>query len=385
MTVPPLLVYADGPEGPRSSPEVVASAAGLTRAPELIIGWVLEDHPWLSSPSLTGRTTMAGYGLRRAVSDGRLAVVPVRLSAVPAFLAHVQPDVFVVTGVRRADGFAYGGTVGWGPAAARTARAVVVEVDEDGFDFGGPLIGGNIVATVQRPAGYDSAPVASRAPDQIDARIGELVAGLVPDDATLQFGPGGIGEGIAGALDRPVGIWSGLVTDVMAGLAGRGLLRGRITAGYVWGGEPVRDLARAGLLDRQPIEITHDIERISSIPRFVGCNTAIQVGLDGSVNVERIGERTITSLGGHPDFCAGAARSIGGISVIAVRSTSASGASTIVAQVDVVSTPRCDVSIVVTEHGIADLRGVSDSERARRIAAIAEPGHRDFLRTAQVG
>ena len=166
----------------------------------------------------------------------------------------------------------------------------------------------------------------------------------------------------------------------MAELAGRGLLRGRVTAGYVWGGKPVRDLARAGLLDRQPIEVTHDIGRISAIPRFVGCNTAIQVGLDGSVNIERVGGRTITSLGGHPDFCAGAVRSMGGMSVIALRSTTASGGSTIVPRVEVVSTPRCDVSVVVTEHGIADLRGIADEERSRRIAAIAAPEHLDSLR-----
>ena len=380
MTMTPLLVYADGPNGPRSAPDDVLLAAGLTGVPELIIGWVLEDHPWLSSSLLAGRTTMAGYGLRSAVGDGRLSAVPVRLSAIPGFLADARPDVFVVTGVRRGDGFAYGSTIGWGPAAARVASAVVVEVDEDGFDFGGPAIDGNIVATITRPAGYASAPVASRAADDIDARIGSVVAGMLPDGATLQFGPGGIGEGIASALVRPVGIWSGLVTDAMAELAGRGLLRGRVTAGYVWGGKPVRDLARAGLLDRQPIEVTHDIGRISAIPRFVGCNTAIQVGLDGSVNIERVGGRTITSLGGHPDFCAGAVRSMGGMSVIALRSTTASGGSTIVPRVEVVSTPRCDVSVVVTEHGIADLRGIGDEERSRRIAAIAAPEHLDSLR-----
>jgi acyl-CoA hydrolase len=65
--------------------------------------------------------------------------------------------------------------------------------------------------------------------------------------------------------------------------------------------------------------------------------------------------------------------------VIALRSTTRSGVSTIVAEVEVVSTPRCDVDVVVTEHGIADLRGVDDRERARRLAAVAAPAHRDHL------
>jgi itaconate CoA-transferase len=68
--------------------------------------------------------------------------------------------------------------------------------------------------------------------------------------------------------------------------------------------------------------------------------------------------------------------------VVALRSTTRTGASTIVPSVEVVSTPRCDVEVVITEHGVADLRGVDDEERARRIVAIADPAHRDALAAA---
>jgi acyl-CoA hydrolase len=95
--------------------------------------------------------------------------------------------------------------------------------------------------------------------------------------------------------------------------------------------------------------------------------------------VERIGSRLVAGIGGHADFSAAAAHSKGGMSVIALRSTTRSGASTIVTRVDVVSTPRCDVDVVVTEHGIADLRGVDDDGRALRLAAIAAPVHRERL------
>ena len=138
-------------------------------------------------------------------------------------------------------------------------------------------------------------------------------------------------------------------------------------------------LAKSGRLNLVSVDVTHDLSVMSSIARFVGCNTALQVGLDGSVNIERIGKRVITSIGGHADFCVAASRSIGGFSVIALRSTTPRGDSAIVAAVDTVSTPRCDVSVVVTEHGIADLRGVGDSQRAQRIAAIAAPQHRKAL------
>ena len=87
----------------------------------------------------------------------------------------------------------------------------------------------------------------------------------------------------------------------------------------------------------------------------------------------------IAAVGGHSDFCAGASRSPGGLSVIAVRSTARSGASTIVGRVDVVSTQRSDIDVVVTEHGVADLRRASDTERAERLIAIAAPQHRAAL------
>jgi acyl-CoA hydrolase len=165
----------------------------------------------------------------------------------------------------------------------------------------------------------------------------------------------------------------------MAGLDERGLLVGPITAAYAWGGAAVARLAAAGRLRLAPVEETHDLTRVSAIDRFVGCNTALQVGLDGAVNVERVGGRYVAGIGGHADFCAAAVRSVGGVSIIALRSTARGGASTIVPRVDVVSTPRCDVEVVVTEHGVADLRGVDDTERARRLLAIAAPEHHDTL------
>jgi acetyl-CoA hydrolase len=106
------------------------------------------------------------------------------------------------------------------------------------------------------------------------------------------------------------------------------------------------------------------------------------VGLDGAVNVERVGGRVVAGPGGHPDFAAGASRSPGGLSIVALPST-AGGRSTIVAVPEVVSTPRTDVDVVVTEHGVADLRHLDDRERAARLIAVAAPEHRDELRTGR--
>jgi acyl-CoA hydrolase len=374
-----VIAYADGADTARSSPQAVADAAGVSDT-EVLLGWTPEDRPWLASPGLRGRTVLAGYALGRAVADGRLEYVPARLSAMPRLVAGVlRPDVAVVTGRHRGGELVFGASVGWGPALARAARTgVVVELDETGPDLGGPAIPGTILAMLPRPPAPGPAP-APRPPDATELAIGHHVVALLPEDATVQAGIGGTADAVLAAIDRPVRLWSGLISEAAARLHQRDLLVGDATATYVWGGEAVADLAAAGRLRLVPLEESHDLTRVSAIDRFVACNTALQVGLDGSVNVEVVGGRYVAGVGGHADYCAAAARSVGGLSIVALRSTTRSGASTIVPRVEVVSTPRCDVDVVVTEHGVADLRGVGDAERGRRIAAIAAPEHRARL------
>lgn len=374
--VPGVLAYADGFDSPRSSPRAVLQAAGVRAAFDVLLGWTPEARPWLDDADLRGRTILGGYALAGAVGDGRLAYLPVRLSAVPRLLARtVRPDVAVVTGVRRGDVLVFGTSIGWGHAAAIQAERVVVEVDEDGADLGGPPIPGNVVATLPRPQ-FPTAPPVPRPPSDIDRAIAARMVALLPEEATVQVGPGGLAEAVIAAVDRPVHVWSGLVTDAVADLAARGLLRGPAVCAYTWGSEA---LHRDGLVSLRPVEETHDITGLSTIDRFVACNTALQVSLDGSVNVERVGGRVVAGIGGHADFSAGATASVGGLSIVALASTTRSGASTIVPTVDCVSTPRADVEVVVTEHGVADLRGVDDAERSRRIAAVAAPEHRAAL------
>jgi acyl-CoA hydrolase len=346
------------------------------------LGWTVDRHSWIDDPAFRGRTVLAGYALAAAVNEGRVAALPVRLGSVPRMIEEHPPDLAVVAGVRRGTDLVFGASVGWADVLARNARSVVVELDHDGIDLGAPCIDGNIVATLDRATSTTTAVATSRPADDLDLQIGALVASMIPDDATLQFGPGGIGEGIARSLDRPVRIRSGLVTDAMARLHRRGLLLEPAIAAYAWGGPPIVELAHAGMLRLASCTETHDISRLASVPRMIGCNTALQVGLDGAVNVESVDGRIIAAVGGHSDFCAGASQSVGGLSIIAVRSTTSKGSSTIVPTVDRVSTQRSDIDVVVTEHGIADLRGVDDHTRSARLIAIAAPEHRRWLEMA---
>jgi acyl-CoA hydrolase len=370
MTRRPVVAYADGHDC------AVTAPSAFTEEPcDVVLGWVPEDRSWLAGP-LRGWALMGGYSLGPPLRDGRLRYVPTRISAVPHVLARLQPDVLVIAAVRRGNDLAYGCSVGWGPVAATTARQVVVEIDEAADDLGAPLITAPITRTVlaHRPL----TPPAPVVPDAADRAIAEHVVSLLPPAPTLQFGPGAVSDAIVRAVDRPVRVRSGLLTDAVATLADRGLLRETAVGAYAYGGPPIVDLCRAGGARLAPITETHDFGRIAECPGFVAVNTALQVGLDGSVNVERVGGRLVAGIGGHPDFCAAATLAADGLSVIALRAEHRNRSS-IVPRVETVSTPRCDVDVVVTEHGVADLRGLDDAQRAERIIGVAAPQHRASL------
>lgn len=377
-----LVVHADGPDGPATAPARVGRLLDFDDY-DLLMGWVTRPHAWLSDGSEHGATVMASAAMARPVNDEHFAYLPIRQSAIPRLLHdRYRPDVVIVSGVRRGDRLAFRGSVGWAHTACTLARSVIVEVDDDAPDLGAPLIPGPITLDIPVPADAAAGPAAPRDLDDVDRAIGRLVAAQIPEAATLQIGPGAIAEATLRSVEQPVAIFSGLVTDAVADLHPRGLLTGEAVAGYVWGGAPVIELAAAGRLSLRPVEETHDLGRIAAIPRFVACNAALQVGLDGSVNIERVGGRTVSGMGGHPDYAAGAARSVGGASIIALRSTTKRGRSTIVPKVDVVSTPRADVDIVITEHGVADLRGLNDAARRDQLLTIADPSVRDDLSQA---
>src|SRR4051794_35276527 len=340
-----------------------------------------EPREWLDGP-LTGWTHMAGYALRDVIADGRVRYVPTRLSGVPALLATLQPDVVVVPGVRRGLELAYAGSIGWAPAAVAGGAQPVVEIDEDASDVGAPLIEGPVHRTVTGTRVHPEMAVVAPGPE--DLRIAELVVDRLPRDATLQFGIGALADAIVRAVDRPVQVWSGFVSDAVAVLAQRGFLRGQAVGAYLLPGAAAADLVRTGAARLVPITESHGASFLAQQPRLVTVNTALQIGLDGSVNVERTNGKLVAGIGGHADFSGAAARATDGVSIVAVRATHG-GASMIVPTVATVSTPRCDVELVVTEHGIADLRGADDAERAERLIQVAAPEHRAALAAAAHG
>jgi acyl-CoA hydrolase len=372
------VVYADGPDGPLPDP----STLGLGEPSEVMLGWVVRQPSWLDDNEVPVTTFMSGLGTRRPVGSGRVRAVATRLSAVPGLLAgRLRPDVAVIGAVETTGGWRVANSPGFTISAARAATTgVIIErwpADQvTAVDRRPRLPPISVIDVLDRRDPPDPPQENRLGPEH--AQIGRLVAGLIPDDATVQWGPGAVGASVVAALDRPVAVHSGLVTEELVELENRGLLARPAVAGYLWGGVELAQMVASGRLLLRDISETHDLSAISAIPRFVAINTALQVGLDGAANVETVGGRVVSGPGGHPDFAAGASRSAGGISVVALPAT-AGGRSNIVARPDVVSTPRADVDVVVTEYGIADLRGATVGERRERMAAIAAPEHRAEL------
>ncbi len=181
----------------------------------MLLGWMPEHREWLAG-SIQGWALMGGYALVAPITEGRLRYLPTRLSAVPHVLAALRPEIVVIPAVRRGAELVYGRSVGWAPAAAAVAAQVVVEIDEEAEDIGAPPITCEITRTVTaRRLMTAPAPIEA---GQADCAIAEHVVSLLPREATLQFGPGSIADVVVRAIDTPVGVWSGLLTDAVAAL-----------------------------------------------------------------------------------------------------------------------------------------------------------------------
>lgn len=224
-----------------------------------------------------------------------------------------------------------------------------------------------------------------------EARIGAHVAQLVRDGDTLQLGIGGVPLALARHLHghRRLKLHSGMVTQALRQLWDSGALDhdSRITAGAILGDAVLQafaaELPQLWLTD---VRHTHDPAAIGAIPRFIAVNGAVEVDLFGQVNSERAGGAIQAGAGGLPAFAQGALRSAGGRLVIALPATTRKGdVSRIVPALDaqaLCTLPRQMADAIVTEHGVAQLRGLTLDRRAQALIGIAAPQHRDGLARA---
>lgn len=335
---------------------------------DLLLGWMVEVPPDLDLTAFsTVVTFIGGFGLRGAVRAGSVRYVPARLGSVPALLhTALRPDVLLVGMVEDGDGLWLGSEASWMPAAIDTGANVIVEINHGlprSSTFSVTRSTATVAAEVQRSPLQHAVPAGDSA---IDA-IADAVVALIPNVAVLQYGPGPVGPAVLRRLESPVRIRSGVIGDEVVDLADRGLLDGDPSTTYLLGSDRLYTWANARRVVHR-LERTHDLSGLADLP-LVAINGAVSVDHTGQVNVEFLGHRHLGGVGGHPDFAAAAARSPDGLSIVALPSRRQERP-TLVDALPGVSTPRYDVDVLVTERGVADLRGRTDAERTDVIGEL---------------
>ena len=336
----------------------------------------------------------AGGAHRALAAAGVLDIVPSHYSHLPVLIESGQlPADVLLLQVSPADAQ---GRHSWGmaqeylPAVRRRARVVIAEVHPDvPWTHGGGHFHASDFALLLDAEHPPLAP-SRGAPGAAEQAIARHIAGLIEDGATLQLGVGNLPEAVLAALHghRDLGLHTGAVTDGIAQLAQAGVLtnakksldNGVGVGGILMGSDILRRWAECNpQLELRATDYTHDPEVLAKSHKLAAINAAIEVDLTGQINAEVAAGCYVGAVGGAVDFLRGAARSYGGLPIVALPAT-AKGASRIVAQLSgPVSTPRSDAGLIVTEHGVADLRGQPLSRRVRRLIAIAAPEHRESL------
>lgn len=225
-----------------------------------------------------------------------------------------------------------------------------------------------------------------------EARIGAHVATLVRDGDTLQFGIGSVPLSLADALvsHRRLRFHGGMLPSAVRTMWEAGAMDhdAALIAGVVLGDAALGDFAaRLPTLLLTDVTHTHGPARLAAIPRLIAVNGAVEVDLFGQVNAERVNGTLQAGAGGLLAFAQGALASPGGRLLICLPATARGGSvSRIVPVLDgwrsLVTVPRHLTDAVVTEHGVAELRGLSLAARAERLIGVAAPDHRAALAAA---
>lgn len=276
-------------------------------------------------------------------------------------------------------------------AAIDVARVVVAEVNDQVPATPGVrhLTDRDIDVVIRTSRPVAESPAAPPTPEM--SAIGAHVASIVPDGATLQFGIGSVPEAVLGALggSNDLGIHSGILTDAAVELIDKGVVTNvhkttdagvSVAAVLIGTRRLFAHVHGNNAVALRPIAYTHDPERLAAQHRFVAINSAIEVDLTGQVNAEVAGGRYVGAVGGGGEFLRAATRSDGGLPIIALPATAGARSRIVDRLCGPVSIARSDAGLVITEFGIADLRGLPLAERRERMLAIAHPDHREGLR-----
>lgn len=377
----------------------------VARAPELrdveIVHMVAMGPAKYAQPGMENsfrhNALFVGATTRKAVEEKRGDYTPCFFSEIPRlFKNKILPVDVVLMQVAPPDeqGYcSYGVSADYTMPAAECARLVIVQMNAQMPRTTGARIHLDAIHLIVEK----DEPLIELKPPQIgdvECKIGENVASLIPDGATLQLGIGAIPDAVLLFLKekKDLGIHSEMFSDGVVVLAEAGVITnrkktlhpGKFMATFLMGTRKLYDFVDNNPdVELRSVDYINDPYVIGQHDNMISINSALQVDLMGQVNAEMIGSTQFSGIGGQVDFVRGASRSAGGKSIIAIPSTAAKGKiSRIACEIDrgaAISTSRNDVHYVVTEYGTADLRGKSLRQRAEALIAIAHPDFRESL------
>jgi acetyl-CoA hydrolase len=339
-----------------------------------------------------------GANLRKAVNDGRADFTPIFLSEIPGlFKRKILPIDVALVSLSPPDehGFcSFGVEVGTTKPAAEEARLIIAEINRqmprthgDSFIHVSQL---SRIVEVDYP--LPDAPQGGAS--DVHMEIGRIIAEMIPDGATLQMGIGSIPDAVLQNLGdhRDLAVHTELFSDGIIDMVNNGVITcrkktfhpGKIVAGFLFGTKRLYDFVDDNpIVEMHPTDYVNDPFNIAKNDKMVAINSAMQIDLTGQVCADSIGTRFYSGVGGQVDFIRGAARSKGGLPIIALPSTAKGDTvSRIVPTLypgSGVVTSRNDVHYIVTEYGVAELYGKSVRERVKQLVGIAHPAFRQEL------
>jgi acetyl-CoA hydrolase len=342
-----------------------------------------------------------GNNVREAVRQGRADFTPIFLSEIPSLFrdGSMPLDVALVTLTPPDEhGFcSFGVEVGTTKPAAEEAKIIIAEINQQM-----PRTLGDCFIHVSRlshivEVDYPLPEVPQAGTSELHLRVGQHIAEMIPDGATLQMGIGSIPDAVLYHLSghRDLGIHTELFSDGVIDMVERGVITcskktlhpGKIVAGFLFGSKRLYDFAHNNpLIELHPSDYVNDPFNIAQNDNMVAINSALQVDLTGQICADSIGSKLYSGAGGQVDFIRGAARSKGGLPIVAFLSTAkGESLSRIVPMLyegSGVVTTRNDVHYVATENGVARLHGKTVRERARALIGIAHPKFQEDLTRA---
>jgi 4-hydroxybutyrate CoA-transferase len=367
------------------------------RTLRLFSGLQFGTYPFLQAGlgnNFTYATWQASAKIRHLFRGARAQLLPLRFRDVVRVVnkdGPLPPDVVVVQTSPPQDSHVnLGISVSLYRDLIAHARLVIAEINERV-----PITHGNtrvraddIDLAIESDAELGHYPAPRRT--SRDERIVERVLSLIPPGAAVQFGVGAVPDAVLSRLHEIDGarIHSGMLTDGLIDFVTKSRGTPSVVTGEVAGSAALYDfVAATPTIELHPSRITHDLGSICKLPRFVSINSAVEVDVHGQVNGETVDGLQISGVGGSLDFVEGAAASAGGMAILALPSTTENGKrSKIVRRLGVqtpVTIPRYCTDYVVTEFGVARLKGKTLEEREEALRDLAHPDFRAHLSSAE--